>query len=138
MNETPNDLIVRKGEVICHPNNLANHSAIRFQVRCSDIQSFPGMNADPEDYLPAFVLRKNQLVVAYLNRCAHLPMEMDWNPAQFLDEDLNYIVCATHYAVYEIKTGLSVRGPCPKGASLIPLAIQITENEIIFTGSESE
>jgi len=138
MNETPNDLIVRKGEVICHPNDLANHSAIRFQVRCSDIQSFPGMNADPEDYLPAFVLRKNQLVVAYLNRCAHLPMEMDWNPAEFFDEGFNHIVCATHYAVYEIETGNCLRGPCPKGAKLIPLAIKIVEEEIIFLGSKED
>ncbi len=136
MNVTPNDLIVRKGGLICHSKSLGNHQAKRFQILCSDIHPFPGMNADPEDYLPAFILRKDQAVVAYLNRCAHLPMEMDWNPSEFFDEDFNHIICATHYAVYEIETGNCLRGPCPKGAKLIPLAIKVVEEEIIFLGSK--
>ena len=35
----------------------------------------------------AFALRFEGRVVAYLNRCAHVPTEMDWNPGQFLDAD---------------------------------------------------
>ena len=32
----------------------------------------------------AFALRFDGRVVAYLNRCAHVPTEMDWQPGQFL------------------------------------------------------
>jgi hypothetical protein len=33
----------------------------------------------------AFALRFDGRVVAYLNRCAHVPTEMDWQPGEFLD-----------------------------------------------------
>ena len=134
MSEISSDLIVRQGEMICLLEELPSHQAKRFQVRCSDIPPFVGMNADPEDYLPAFVLRKDEQVVAYLNRCAHLPMEMDWNPGIFFDEEFTHIVCSTHYAVYEIETGRCLQGPCPKGAKLIALKIQVSAGKIVFIG----
>jgi nitrite reductase/ring-hydroxylating ferredoxin subunit len=34
----------------------------------------------------AFALRFEGRVVAYLNRCAHVPTEMDWRPGEFLDD----------------------------------------------------
>jgi nitrite reductase/ring-hydroxylating ferredoxin subunit len=135
MSEISNDLLVRKGEAICLFDELDHLHGKRFQIRCSDIKPFEGMNADPEDSLPAFVLRKDERIVAYLNRCAHLPMEMDWNPGMFFDEDFSYIVCSTHYALYEIDTGICVRGPCPKGAKLIPLKIDVEAGKIVFLGS---
>jgi hypothetical protein len=33
----------------------------------------------------AFALRFDGVVRAYLNRCAHVPAEMDWQPGEFLD-----------------------------------------------------
>jgi len=35
----------------------------------------------------AFALRFDGQVVAYLNRCAHVPTEMDWQEGEFLDGD---------------------------------------------------
>ena len=35
----------------------------------------------------AFAMRFEGKVVAYLNRCAHVPTEMDWQDGQFLDAD---------------------------------------------------
>lgn len=134
MREFSNDLIVPKGSAICLVEELSNHQAKRFQIRCSDIPPFIGMNAEPEDYLPAFVLRKEEQIVAYLNRCAHLPMEMDWNPGQFFDENFSHIVCSTHYALYEINTGICIQGPCPKGSKLISLKIQVENGKILFIG----
>ena len=54
----PSDPIVKRGQMICYQNNLCpGGRAYRFQVLCGDIESFPGMNADPDDYLPAFVIQ---------------------------------------------------------------------------------
>ena len=33
----------------------------------------------------AFALRFDTVAVAYLNRCAHVPAEMDWQPGKFWD-----------------------------------------------------
>ena len=60
----------------------------------------------------AFALRFEGRVVAYLNRCAHVPTEMDWRPGEFLDDERRFILCATHGAVYEPTTGQCIAGPC--------------------------
>ena len=63
----------------------------------------------------AFALRIDGHVVAYLNRCLHVPTEMDWQPGVFLDAGKEYILCATHGAAYEPQTGRCVGGPCGRG-----------------------
>ena len=62
-----------------------------------------------------FALRFDGEVVAYLNRCLHVPMEMDWQPDEFLDSGKEYIMCATHGAFYQPQTGRCVGGPCGRG-----------------------
>ena len=63
----------------------------------------------------AFALRYEGRVVAYLNRCLHVPAEMDWQPGEFLDSRKEYILCATHGAAYEPQTGRCAGGPCGRG-----------------------
>ena len=63
----------------------------------------------------AFVLRYDGALVAYLNRCLHVPTEMDWQPGVFLDSRKEYILCATHGAAYEPQTGRCAGGPCGRG-----------------------
>lgn len=74
---------------------------------------------------PAFVLRIDGVPVAYLNRCAHLPVELDWNPGRFLDDTGTVIVCATHGAVYDASDGSCAGGPC-RGRGLQPLPCRET------------
>ena len=63
----------------------------------------------------AFALRFDGRVVAYLNRCVHVPTEMDWQPGEFLDSEHEFIICSTHGAVYEPLTGRCAGGPCGRG-----------------------
>ena len=63
----------------------------------------------------AFVLRFDGRIVAYLNRCLHVPTEMDWQPGVFLDTAKEYILCANHGAAYEPHTGRCAGGPCGRG-----------------------
>ena len=60
----------------------------------------------------AFGLRFDNALVAYVNRCAHVPVEMDWQPGEFLDHDKRWIVCSIHGASYEPADGRCVGGPC--------------------------
>src|SRR5437762_1366776 len=53
----------------------------------------------------AFALRFDGRVVAYLNRCLHVPTEMDWQYGVFLDAGREFIMCATHGAIYEPLSG---------------------------------
>jgi nitrite reductase/ring-hydroxylating ferredoxin subunit len=60
----------------------------------------------------AFAIRFEGQVQAYLNRCAHVAMEMDYQPNRFLDDSGRWIICATHGALYEPATGRCMAGPC--------------------------
>jgi nitrite reductase/ring-hydroxylating ferredoxin subunit len=71
--------------------------------------------------LPAFVLRIDGRPLAYLNQCAHVPVELDWNPGRFLDDTGTVIVCATHGAVYDAADGACIGGPCRgRGLQTVP------------------
>jgi nitrite reductase/ring-hydroxylating ferredoxin subunit len=63
----------------------------------------------------AFALRFDGRVVGYLNRCVHVPSEMDWQPGEFLDADRQFILCSIHGAAYEPASGRCLGGPCGRG-----------------------
>ena len=63
----------------------------------------------------AFAIRFRDQTYAYLNRCAHVPMEMDYQPNQFFDHTGQWLICATHGAVYQPQTGACRSGPCRGG-----------------------
>ena len=65
--------------------------------------------------VPAFALRFDGSVRAYLNRCSHVPTQMDWQPGEFLDQDKRWILCSIHRAMYEPADGRCVGGPCGRG-----------------------
>lgn len=60
----------------------------------------------------AFALRFDGRVVAYMNRCAHVPVEMDWQAGEFLDHERRWIVCSIHGATYDPVHGHCLAGPC--------------------------
>lgn len=70
----------------------------------------------------AFVVRHDGKAYAYLNRCAHIGVELDWLPGEFFDDSGLYLVCATHGATYRPDTGECVAGPC-RGARLTLLEV---------------
>lgn len=74
----------------------------------------------------AFALRFQGRVVAYLNRCVHVPAEMDWQPGEFLDASKRFILCSTHGAAYEPADGRCVGGPCGRGRLT---AIEVAERD---------
>jgi nitrite reductase/ring-hydroxylating ferredoxin subunit len=79
----------------------------------------------------AFALRFDGRVVAYMNRCAHVPTEMDWQAGQFLDLDKRWIICSVHGAVYEPASGHCVAGPCT-GGRLLPIATEEREGMVYW------
>ena len=62
-----------------------------------------------------FVVRYRGEVRAYVNRCAHVPIELDWQPGKFFDESGLYLICTTHGALYDPAGGHCLAGPCRGG-----------------------
>jgi nitrite reductase/ring-hydroxylating ferredoxin subunit len=81
--------------------------------------------------VPAFVVRYGGAPRAYLNRCAHVPMELDWSPGKFFDLSRTLLVCSTHGAIYDPTSGRCVGGPC-RGARLIALPVMERDGAILL------
>ena len=79
----------------------------------------------------ACVLRVDGQPRAYLNRCVHVPTEMDWLPGEFLDSDKRFIICSVHGAAYDPQNGHCVGGPCGRGR-LTPLAVQERDGQVYW------
>lgn len=60
----------------------------------------------------AFAIRFDGQAHAYLNRCTHVAMEMDYQPNHFFDHTGRWLMCATHGAMYAPDTGACRGGPC--------------------------
>ena len=71
---------------------------------------------------PAFAIRHGGRVHAYVNRCAHIAMELDWKQGKFFDADGEYLICSTHGALYAPESGACRGGPC-RGAKLVGLNV---------------
>ncbi|MEJ7931888.1 Rieske 2Fe-2S domain-containing protein [Ramlibacter sp. AN1015] len=72
----------------------------------------------------AFAVRWRGQAHAYLNRCSHVAMELDWQPDRFFDDSGRWLLCATHGAVYEPDSGACAGGPCRGGLVKISLSEQ--------------
>ena len=86
---------------------------------------------------PAFAIRKNGKAHGYLNRCAHVAMELDWQDGVFFDSDGRDLLCSTHGATYEASSGRCIGGPCD-GTPLVKLRIEERDGMVYFTGFEDD
>ena len=67
---------------------------------------------------------------AYVNRCRHMTTPLDFVRYQFFTEDGQHLICMTHGAIYDPRSGLCLDGPC-KGLSLYRLAVFVDRGEVL-------
>src|SRR3954463_1332458 len=82
---------------------------------------------------PAFAVRHAGQVHGYLNRCAHVAMELDWQEGVFFDSSGRDLLCSTHGAVYETRSGRCLGGPCNR-TPLVKLRFEEREGSVYFMG----
>lgn len=99
--------MVTPERLICTGDMLAEGGrGVRFEVEVAGEQQ------------PAFAVRYNGMVHAYLNRCAHISVELDFNEGDFFEDGGLYLICSTHGALYDPESGACIGGPCAgKGLS---------------------
>ena len=106
--------------VICDSGALEEGGqGVRFKVQTADGEA------------PAFAVRFDGKAYAYLNRCAHVPIELDWTDGAFFDYSKLYLICATHGATYLPENGVCVMGPC-RGKRLTPVAVEERDGQILL------
>ncbi len=85
------------------------------------------------DTTPAFAVRYQGRVHAYLNRCAHVAMELDWRAGQFFDFAGHDLICSTHGATYAAASGQCLGGPC-NGTPLVRLRVAERDGGVYYLG----
>lgn len=90
---------------------------------------FP-VTAGAED-TTGFVVRYGGVVYGYLNRCAHVPIELDWAEGEFFESSGLYLMCSTHGAIYDPETGRCAGGPC-RGGRLRPLTVTARDGKLYW------
>ena len=103
--------------VVARVGDLAPGQTKKFFLRCEGREE------------ECFLVNHEGRLFAYVNRCCHVPMTMDWIDNQFLTEDKRYILCATHGACYEPETGQCVVGP-PLGKFLEAVRLVIRDENV--------
>ena len=88
--------------VVCASGALAEGGdGVRFEVKRG------------RETAPAFAVRYEGRVYAYVNRCAHVGVELDWQAGRFFDADGMVLLCSTHGALYDPASGACVRPVLP-------------------------
>jgi nitrite reductase/ring-hydroxylating ferredoxin subunit len=114
-----------RGKVIGRTGELAHGMSKKFRLRCQG-RTVEGMLLSYEGNL-----------FAYVNRCRHISLSLDWADNEFFSEDKRYVICANHGAVYEPTTGECVWGPC-YGAFLQDVPIRVSGGRILAYCPELE
>jgi len=112
--------------LICASAELADFGkAVRFEIE------YFGNTA------PAFAIRFEGALYAYLNRCGHRPMELDWRAAEVFDAEGRNLICSTHGASYAPASGRCLGGPCG-GTPLLRLLIEERGGTVYYLGPEDD
>jgi len=83
-----------------------------------------------------FVVRFQGKVYGYVNRCAHVSVELDWNEGEFFDASGMYLMCAVHGAMYLPESGRCAGGPC-RGQALQKIHVFESQGQIFWTPDDS-
>ena len=81
------------------------------------------------ELLRFMILRRNDHVFVYANRCPHKGLPLDFTPGRFLDHSKTHILCANHGALFRIEDGFCVSGPCA-GESLRRPATEVRNGTV--------
>ena len=101
-------------------------------------QKAKGFNTELDgEKISFFIVRKENQVYGYINRCPHTGVNLDWQPNQFLDLTGHQIQCSTHGAIFRIRDGYCVYGPCA-GRSLTPIELVLEDGRLKFLKLKKE
>jgi nitrite reductase/ring-hydroxylating ferredoxin subunit len=105
--------------VVCRLADIGCNSARAFAV------------GGEERVLKGFIIRVGEAVYGYVNRCPHAGHPLDLLPGRFLTPDETLILCSSHGALFEKRTGYCVAGPCA-GRTLTPVALEIRDGYVVL------
>ncbi|HUK40689.1 MAG TPA: Rieske 2Fe-2S domain-containing protein [Candidatus Acidoferrales bacterium] len=115
---------ISRKKLVARVGELDHGKSKKFILRCG------------RDHVEAMLINFEGEYFAYVNRCRHVGISLDWIDNQFFTEDSRFLLCANHGATYEPTTGECVWGPCA-GASLQGVPLEIKAGKIFASCPDS-
>jgi nitrite reductase/ring-hydroxylating ferredoxin subunit len=81
--------------------------------------------------LRGFIVKARGEWHAYVNRCPHAGHALNLRPDEFLDREREHLICNSHGARFDVRTGHCVAGPCV-GAVLRRIPVVVVEGEALL------
>lgn len=97
------------------------------QISSSQAFKFTFMLNDKK--IEGFLINQEGRFFAYINRCRHMGITLDWDTDDFFTKERDALICKTHGAIYHPETGECSGGPCT-GKSLHSLPLVIGSGKI--------
>lgn len=110
-------MIVPAGTVLCRLDQIADGDTRGFVL------------GDGDWPLRGLLVRSGDGVQGYLNQCPHAGHRLNFHPDRFLTPDGSLILCRSHGAVFDKRSGECVGGPCV-GESLRRLPVGVVAGEV--------
>ncbi|WP_407971678.1 Rieske (2Fe-2S) protein [Burkholderia pyrrocinia] len=73
---------------------------------------------------PVIVVRRGEQVWAYVNRCPHFSVPLDFVPGNVSCYRSQVLMCAHHSALFRFDDGVCIDGPC-SGSALEAVAVEV-------------
>ncbi|WP_142850516.1 Rieske (2Fe-2S) protein [Telmatospirillum sp. J64-1] len=105
-------------EALCRLEELADPGSASFTVEQDGTR------------LSIMVVRQDDEVFGYVNSCPHVGVMLDFEPGRFLDSERRFILCSSHGALFRIRDGFCVSGPCA-GKSLTPYPLSLKDGFVL-------
>ena len=106
-----------RGKLVARSGELKPGATKKFLLNCDG------------NTVEALLVNYEGQLYAYLNRCRHIALSLDWVDNEFFTEDKRHLICANHGATYEPTTGECVWGPC-YGAFLQRVPLEIADGKV--------
>ncbi|HTN35201.1 MAG TPA: Rieske 2Fe-2S domain-containing protein [Marinobacter sp.] len=104
-------------QTVCSHSELIPGKFIEFQIEQAS-------TADGSLPLTGFLFADGHQPKAYINKCPHMGIELNWMPGRFMDTDKLFIQCSSHGALFKPGTGECIAGPC-QGDALSTLDVRV-------------
>jgi nitrite reductase/ring-hydroxylating ferredoxin subunit len=113
------EAVLDLARLICSLDELGEGNCRGFTLGCGD---WP---------LQGLIVRIGTEIRAYRNRCPHAGHPLNLRPHDFLTADRSLLLCHSHGALFEKRTGLCVAGPCP-GRMLESLPLLLADRLVLL------
>jgi len=110
-------VIVPAGTVLCRLDEIADGGTKGFVLGEGD---WP---------LRGLIVREGDVAHGYVNHCPHAGHRLSFLPDRFLTPDGTLILCMSHGAMFDKRTGTCVAGPCV-GESLKTLPLVVAGGDV--------